>query len=283
MTKSNPQTEASVSAYYAALTQHIVENQLTFHHGLWGPDTTSQQEAFQRSDQTLVQGCELAPGQKVLDAGCGVGGGAIMLAREYGVQVTGLTNCEPHVAVAAEQAEQQGVGHLVEFVHGDFRDLPFPDSCFDVVFNNNSFCYVPVPDQVHYLQGVYRVLKPGGRWQALDPLMNDVPMSESQQTINQRMLWGFRTPPWATWREVFAALEEAGFEDIQHQDLASEIVRDTEITRDKWLVYLFLRPVPSGAPNEAYHRELMQAALDYDQGIKDGVCTYYFMSGMRPA
>lgn len=239
----------------------------------------SNRDALVRSNQTLIQGCELSQGWSVLDAGCGVGGTAITLAKAYGVQVTGLTNCEPHVAIAAKHAQQQGVDHLVDFRHGDFMDLPFPDSCFDAVFNHEAFCYAP--DKLAYLQGVYRILKPKGRWQALEGLLCDVPMSESQQAIHRRMQWGFRMPPLASWREVLAALEEAGFKEIQHQDLASEVKQSTDYTRNRWLAYLFLNP-RSSESNQAYH-QFMQAAMDFDQGLKESVFTYCFMSGMRPA
>lgn len=118
-----PEGETSVSDHYAALTGYMVAlagDLLACHFGLWGPDTTTDQEALLRSNQILLQGCGFAPGQRVLDAGCGVGGMAIMLAETYGVHVTGLTVCEPHIAVATEQAERRGVGRLVEFLYGDF-------------------------------------------------------------------------------------------------------------------------------------------------------------------
>ncbi|MCY3750970.1 MAG: methyltransferase domain-containing protein [Gammaproteobacteria bacterium] len=251
---------------------------LACHFGLWGPDTTSDREALIRSNHTLVQGCGLDPGRRVLDAGCGVGGTAIMLAKHYGVHVTGLTNCEPHVEVAAKHAEQQGVGKLVEFLHGDFMELPFTDSCFDAVINHESFCYAP--DKLAYLQGVYRVLKPGGRWQALEGLLSGVPMSESQQAIHLSMQWGFRMPPLASWREVSVDLEEAGFEEIHNQDLASEVAQSTDRTRNRWLLFLFLNLSPQMS-NQAHH-EFMQAAMDFDEGLQEGIFTYLFISGTKP-
>ena len=123
----------SASAHYAEVTEHMVNfggDLLACHFGLWGPDATTDQEALLRANRTLVQGCDLGPGQRILDAGCGVGGTAITLAEAYGVHVTGLTICEPHIAVATEHAKQHGVGHLVDFLYGDFMDLPFPDENF---------------------------------------------------------------------------------------------------------------------------------------------------------
>ena len=182
---SAEEMETSVSDHYAALTDRMEKfggDLLACHFGLWGPDTTTDREGLERANHMLVQGCDLGAGQHVLDAGCGVGGTAITLAEAYGVRVTGLTVCEPHIAVARQHAERRGVGHLVSFRHGDFMDLPFPDASFDAVLNHESFCYAP--DKLAYLRGVYRVLKPGGRWQALEGLLSGMPLTKDQQTLH---------------------------------------------------------------------------------------------------
>ena len=42
---------------------------LATHFGLWGPETTNDREALLRANHTLVEGCDLGPGRRVLDAG----------------------------------------------------------------------------------------------------------------------------------------------------------------------------------------------------------------------
>ena len=279
--ESAVQEKTSVPALYEAMTGPIIMangDMLAAHYGLWGPDTGSDREALLRANRTLAQGGGLEPGHHVLDAGCGVGGTAISLAREYGVRVTGLTNCAPHVAVATEQAEQQGVGHLVEFRHGDFMDMPFPDATFDAVFNHESFCYAP--DKPAYLRGVYRVLKPGGRWQALEGLLSGAPMSDADERIHASMQWGWRTPPLEVWSGLPDVLKAAGFEDAQLVNLDPEVSPSTERARNQWLFYLLAAP-PPGDADRPYH-EFMQAALDFAEGLRKGVFTYRFLSAARP-
>ena len=280
--ESGLEFETSVPAHYTALTKPMVQysgDLLACHFGLWGPDTTSDREALLRANNTLAQGCDLGPGKWILDAGCGVGGTAIALAQTHGAHVTGLTNCEPHVAVAKGLAEERGVGHLIEFRHGDFMDLQFPDASFDAVFNHESFCYAP--DKLAYLRGIHRVLKPEGHWQALEGLLSGVPLIESQEAIHASMQYGFRMPPLVSWRDVLAVLEEAGFDEIREQNLDSEVAPSTENTRKRWLLSLLVIP-PPGEADRAYH-EFMQAALDFDQGLKEGVFTYRFVSGTKRA
>ncbi len=274
--------ETSVAEHYADLTERMEKfggDLLACHFGLWGPDTTTDQEGLLRANHTLVQGCDLGAGQRVLDAGCGVGGTAIMLAEAYGAHVTGLTICEPHVTVAAQHAERRGVGHLVDFRHGDFMELPFPDASFDAVLNHESFCYAD--DKLAYLRGVHRVLKPGGRWQALEGLLSGAPMSEAQEALHATAQRGWRMPPLEPWRDVLAALKEAGFAQIREQDLSAEAMRSTERIRQGWLLLTFLNP-RAGGLNRA-SQEFMEATVGYDQGLQEGVFTYHFLSGAKPA
>ena len=275
--------ETTVSEHYADLTERMETfggDLLACHFGLWGPDTKTDRDALLRANRTLVQGCGLGPGRHVLDAGCGIGGTAITLAETYGVNVTGLTICEPHIAVATRHAEQRGVGHLVEFRYGDFMDLPFPDAGFDAVLNHESFCYAE--DKLAYLRGVFRVLKPGGRWQALEGLLSgaaDVgrPGSEPRNGAARLAHAASRTVAGC----ACGPREEAGFVDIRETDLSSEAATATKRLRDGWLLLTFLNP-RSGGLNQA-SREFMEATVGYDQGLRNGAFTYHFLSGARPA
>ena len=274
--------ETTVSEHYADLTERMEKfggDLLACHFGLWGPDTTTDREALSRANLTLVQGCDLGPGRHVLDAGCGIGGTAITLAETYGVSVTGLTICEPHIAVATQHAERRGVGHLVEFRYGDFMDLPFPDAGFDAVLNHESFCYAE--DKLAYLRGVFRVLKPGGRWQALEGLLSGAPMSQEQEASHATAQHSWRMPPLEPLQDVLAVLEDAGFVDIRETDLSLEAATATKRLRDGWLLLTLMNP-RSGGLNRA-SREFMEATVGYDRGLRDGVFTYHFLSAARPA
>lgn len=274
--------ETSVSEHYADLTERMEKfggDLLACHFGLWGPETTSDREGLLRANLMLVQGCELGPDRHVLDAGCGVGGTAITLAETYGVRVTGVTICEPHIDVATQHAEARGVGHLVDFRYGDFMDLPFPDATFDAVLNHESFCYAE--NKLAYLRGVHRVLKPGGRWQALEGLLTGVPMSEAQETLHATAQRGWRMPPLELLRDVLATLARAGFVGIYDQDLSSEVAPSTKRLRDGWLLLNLMNP-RSGGLNSA-SQEFMEATVSYDEGLREGVFTYCFVSGARPA
>lgn len=106
-----------------------------------------------REDMTLEQAQEaklahiaaklaLAPGQRVLDIGCGWGGMAIYLARQAGVSVLGITLSEEQLALARERASGAGVADKVRFELIDYRDLAARGERFDRIVSVGMFEHV---------------------------------------------------------------------------------------------------------------------------------------------
>jgi cyclopropane-fatty-acyl-phospholipid synthase len=63
------------------------------------------------------------PGLKVLDIGCGWGGLAMDMAREFGAEVTGITLSTEQIATAEELARQNSLAERCRFELIDYRDL----------------------------------------------------------------------------------------------------------------------------------------------------------------
>ena len=115
-----------------------------------------------------VEMAAAAPGEAVLDVGCGTGTLAIALKAEVGPsgEVTGIDASPEMIEQARRKAAKQGEG--VEFLTATIEELPFPDARFDLVVS--SFMLHHLPDDVKRkgLAEVRRVLKPGGRFLAVD-------------------------------------------------------------------------------------------------------------------
>jgi ubiquinone/menaquinone biosynthesis C-methylase UbiE len=94
----------------------------------------------------------------VLDAACGVGYGAAMMAEEgKATRVVGLDLSSE----AIDQARKRyGQIQNVEFLLGSVEELPFDDSTFDVYTSFETIEHVPHPDRL--LCEAVRVLKPDG-------------------------------------------------------------------------------------------------------------------------
>jgi cyclopropane-fatty-acyl-phospholipid synthase len=61
------------------------------------------------------------PGLSVLDIGCGWGGMALTLAREYDARVTGITLSVEQLALARPRADAAGLAERVQFEFKDYR------------------------------------------------------------------------------------------------------------------------------------------------------------------
>ncbi len=83
----------------------------------------------------------LAPGQRVLDIGCGWGGLALSIARAADVEVTGITLSEEQLKVAQRRAEEAQLAHKVRFLLCDYRNLT---GQFDRIVSVGMFEHVGV-------------------------------------------------------------------------------------------------------------------------------------------
>jgi demethylmenaquinone methyltransferase/2-methoxy-6-polyprenyl-1,4-benzoquinol methylase len=123
----------------------------------------------------VVARIEPRPGEVVVDLACGTGDIA-QLARAGGARVVGVDLAEPMLRRARERQMQPAdrtaegtsrpIGPQVLLVQGDMCDLPLRDGCADAVTSGYGLRNVPVLDEA--LAEILRILRPGGRFVALD-------------------------------------------------------------------------------------------------------------------
>lgn len=101
----------------------------------------------------------LKPGQRVLDIGCGWGGMALFLAKQYDVEVVGLTLSKEQHAVATERAKQAGLSDRVKFYLRDYRE---ETSKFDRIVSVGMFEHVGLPQYQIFFDQAYELLNTDG-------------------------------------------------------------------------------------------------------------------------
>lgn len=113
---------------------------------------------------------DVKPGRNtaVLDVGCGLGGAARYLAKEFGCRVTGLDLSAEYCRVATTLTRRLGLDALVTFRQGNALDIPFPDASFDLVWTQHAA--MNIADKAGLYAEMWRVLKPGGRLALYDIL-----------------------------------------------------------------------------------------------------------------
>lgn len=110
----------------------------------------------------IADQADLVPGMRILDAGCGIGGPAIWLARHRGVNVAALNISGVQVAEARARVGAAGLADRVSVIQGDFHLLAelYPPDSFDAVLFLESLVHSDHPYLA--LAAAHRVLKPGG-------------------------------------------------------------------------------------------------------------------------
>jgi ubiquinone/menaquinone biosynthesis C-methylase UbiE len=110
----------------------------------------------------LVDAAHLAPGEVVLEVGCGTGVLDRWLARRTaGANQIVAVDINPFLLrQAMALARQEGLEHLITFQEGNAEALPFPDNSFDVAMSSTVIQRV---DADRMLPEMVRVTKPGGR------------------------------------------------------------------------------------------------------------------------
>ena len=101
----------------------------------------------------------IEPGMRVLDIGCGWGGMAITLARDYGAHVTGVTLSENQLALARQRVGDLGLSDQIDLRLQDYRLLNEP---FDRIVSVGMLEHVGLPHYGEYFAKVAELLTPDG-------------------------------------------------------------------------------------------------------------------------
>ncbi len=128
---------------------------------------------------------QIAIGEKVVDVGSGAGFDSFIAAHlvEERGQVIGVDMTDEMLAKARASASQAGVGN-VEFRQGLAESLPVDSEWADVVISNGvvNLC----PDKRAVFEEMHRVLKPGGRIQIGDIIVQEAVPESAKEDID---LW----------------------------------------------------------------------------------------------
>lgn len=104
----------------------------------------------------------LQPGQKVLDVGCGIGGGNFYMAKEFGAEVIGIDLSTNMIQVALDRSKDPTAKDLkVEFEVCDATTKEYPPNSFDVIYSRDTILHIE--DKAALFTNFLKWLKPGGK------------------------------------------------------------------------------------------------------------------------
>jgi ubiquinone/menaquinone biosynthesis C-methylase UbiE len=113
---------------------------------------------------SAIRALQLPAGSRGLDAGCGVGLQALLLAEAVGPagHITGLDLAPEFLVRAGKIVKEAGLSERISFREGNVNKLPFDDNTFDWAWSASCVGYHPM-DPLPPLRELVRVVKPGGR------------------------------------------------------------------------------------------------------------------------
>lgn len=227
--------EQEIATYYADEWSKFVkwwnaDKTLGIHTGYYEKGIhTHVQAIFNMNDLVGKLLCLQSPTRKairILDAGCGVGGTSIYLAKKYpNINFIGLTIVPEQVKLAKKFAKENRVSSNTEFVLGDFIETGFSNASFDGIFALQSMEYAK--DKNDFIHEMYRILKPGGRLAIISGFSTATQRNFFVQALYSHLLRARMVPNLVTVRTLNSYLKKEGFMKIKNIDLTKNIIRPT--------------------------------------------------------
>jgi len=168
----------------------FLDEDLQYSCAYFAAEGLSLEEAQEAKKRHIAAKLDLHSGHRVLDIGCGFGGMALYLARNYGVHVTGITLSTEQLKIARERAAKQGLSRLVDFRLEDYRRTR---GAFDRIVSVGMFEHVGRP---HYRRFFSRLntLLAGDGVAVLHTIGRQLPPSPINVWIRQNIFPGAYLP-----------------------------------------------------------------------------------------
>lgn len=277
--------EEKIVAYYEhcdmdyRLVWHL-DTHLCMHYGYWDETTKRLRDALLRMNEKLAELAQLTEKDFVLDAGCGVGGASIFLAKNFNCRVKGITLSAKQVAEAKQNALHNEVSKRVDFATANYCSTGFADGSFDVVWAIESVCYAK--QKADFIKEAYRLLKPGGRLVVADFFRKEMAENSEDRKLMKRWTDSWAIDDYEIADKFEMKMKDAGFANVKRMDVTQNIYPSIRrlyfyyypgVVCDAVLRFFGLR--------KKIQRENMRSTLYQHETYQRGLWSYNFFYGEK--
>ena len=199
-----------------------IGSNFSLHYGYYDADNRTHKPAVLNMNRMLAKHARIKHGDKILDAGCGVGGSCLWLASNYDVNCTGINISDFQLKRAKKLAEERNLSDRIQYQTRNFLKTGFDDNTFDIVWGMESVCYAE--NKKEFLEEAYRILKPGGRIAVADGFINDTKPEARYEGMLQEWLDGWAVPNLWGQKRFIQDLKDIGFKKVKFTDSSKNVV-----------------------------------------------------------
>lgn len=258
-----------------------LNNSLAIHYGYWDEKVSSFPESLLRMNEVMMEAGQIKASDKVLDAGCGIGGSSIFLAERVGCPVTGISLSEKQIRKAKGLAVERKIESKVEFEVMNYCATSFPDNNFDVVWGCESICYAD--DKEQFIKEAWRLLKPGGRLIIADGFVTDL-KNNNHPTIRS-WLDGWQVNYLDSSQRFQEFMNAAGFKNISFKDISRFTTHSSRRLYKFYFLanlYLVWKTITFSNRATQIQKKNISACKHQYFAMKEGLWIYGLIVGTKP-
>lgn len=271
-----------VENYYDETEVHYrqfwkLDKNMGLHYGIWDDTTKNLSDAVINANKKLKELAGIQKEHYVLDAGCGVGGSSIYLAKNVGCRATGITLSQKQTITGANYAAREGVSELVDFQQQDYTKTDFPDNTFDVAWAIESM--TTATSKLEFFKEMYRVLKPGGKLVVADFFKTrSFDIEEDKDMLT--MFNGWAIADIQTVNEFEADGIKAGFKTAGNNDYTAAVKKSVNALYYAYLAGAWYSKLYNffNKDTHPFARDHYKTALAQYKSYKKGLWCYYHVA-----
>ena len=188
----------------------------------WKEGTQTIEAAQQNKIDHVCRKLRLAPGEEVVDIGCGFGGFMFRAHERHGVRVTGINTTSEQVDTVRSEIERRQLGGALDVIDTDFRDVRRE---YDKVVSIGVLEHAGRDQVADVVRAHARFLRKGGL--GMLHFIGHVGHDNTEYFIRKHVFPGGWIPRLA---DVIVEMERAGLEVIDIENLR----RHYALTLDAW-------------------------------------------------